>query len=127
MMSGNDAIAKQDSLPNRDIPWLLSKIALQEIRRLPPHKRIDNDFWEQLKVERPNLADFLVSASYQIAPDDAEFRAEIASFGVGLVMLLSDATANPREIRPVIELSGANTGLISAGQSDDDESEPPAA
>jgi hypothetical protein len=104
-VKGQDSAAQQNSLPYRDIPWLLSKIALQEIRRMPPHERVDQNLWAQLKKERPNLTDFMSSASYQLAPDDPELRAEIASFGLSMVSLFAAAGVPPRtmSIRPVLE------------------------
>jgi hypothetical protein len=104
-VTGQDSAAQQNSLPYRDIPWLLSKIALQEIRRLPPHERVDQNLWTLLKRERPNLTDFMSSASYQLAPDDPDLRAEIASFGLSLVSLITAAGVPSRTmpIRPVLE------------------------
>ncbi len=98
----NKQDASLTSIPHRDIPWLLSKIALQELRRMPPYQRIDTAFWVQLKSKRPNLTDFLLSASYRIAPDDPELRGEVAAFGAELVYMLTTTETNGGKIRPTI-------------------------
>ncbi len=106
-MDKQQSAAHHQPLP-LDIPWLQSKILLQELSRVSPQKRTNQQFWDKLKSERPNLTDFLLSASYQLAADEPVLRAEIAAFGVALIGIMEET----REQKPgasVLKLVDADT------------------
>jgi hypothetical protein len=113
-------------LPKNDVSWLLNKIALQELHRLPAHHRVNSQFWNNLQIERPNLSDFIQSASYQIAPDDPDLRADVAAFGISLMYMFTQTNDNNKKYTK-LKLIDQENKKLSGERNDGVESEQPAA